>query len=75
MDSPMLADILALQQIYGANTTTRTGDTVYGFGSNAGALYDFAINTNPAITIWDAGGVDTLNASGFAQSQIITLGK
>ena len=72
-DSPMLADILALQQIYGANTTTRTGDTVYGFGSNAGALYDFAINTNPAITIWDAGGVDTLNASGFAQSQIITL--
>ena len=31
----MLDDIAAAQRTYGVNTTTRTGDTVYGFNSNA----------------------------------------
>ena len=53
--------------------TTRTGDTVYGFGSNAGAVYDFAINSDPVLCIWDAGGTDTLVCSGFGQSQLINL--
>jgi serralysin len=35
--TPLLHDIAAIQRLYGANTTTRTGDTVYGFGSNAGS--------------------------------------
>lgn len=72
-DTPMLFDIAALQLMYGANMTTRTGDTVYGFHSTAGDLYDFSINTAPAVTIWDAGGNDTLDASGYNQGQIITL--
>jgi hypothetical protein len=33
--TPLLNDILALQAVYGANMTTRTGDTVYGFNSTA----------------------------------------
>lgn len=72
-DTPMLYDILALQLKYGANMTTRTGDTVYGFGSNAGDVYDFAINNTPSICIWDAGGNDTLNTSRFFQNQTISL--
>ena len=32
--TPMVNDVMAIQAIYGAETTTRTGDTVYGFGSN-----------------------------------------
>lgn len=72
-DTPMLYDVAALQAMYGANMTTRTGDTVYGFGTNAGALYDFAINTAPALTIWDAGGTDTLDASAYASNQTISL--
>ncbi|MFD2055713.1 M10 family metallopeptidase C-terminal domain-containing protein [Mesorhizobium calcicola] len=72
-DTLMLYDILAVQQLYGANMSTRTGNTVYGFGSNAGDVYNFAINTSPAICIWDAGGTDTLDASGFGQAQIINL--
>ena len=72
-DALMLYDILALQTLYGANTTTRTGDTVYGFSSTAGALYDFTSNATPAFCIWDAGGADTLNASGFSQAQVISL--
>jgi Peptidase M10 serralysin C terminal/Matrixin len=72
-DTPLLLDVYAAQQIYGPNMTTRTGDTVYGFGSNAGAVYDFAINSDPVLCIWDAGGTDTLNCSGFSQSQLINL--
>ena len=33
---PLIHDILAVQRIYGADMTTRTGDTTYGFNSNAG---------------------------------------
>ncbi|MDP2295755.1 MAG: M10 family metallopeptidase C-terminal domain-containing protein [Pseudolabrys sp.] len=72
-DTPMLFDVYALQQLYGVNMTTRTGDTVYGFGSNAGSVYDFSQNTTPAMCIWDAGGNDTLDCSGFGQNQIINL--
>ncbi len=72
-DAPMLYDIGALQNIYGANMSTRTGATVYGFGSNAGAIYDFALNPVPAFSIWDAGGIDTIDASGFSANQKISL--
>ncbi|PSH58332.1 hypothetical protein FY050_23945 [Phyllobacterium endophyticum] len=72
-DTLMLYDILAVQQLYGANMSTRSGDTVYGFNTNAGSIYDFAVNTTPALSIWDAGGSDTINASGFGQNQKINL--
>ena len=72
-DSLMLHDIAALQAMYGANMTTRTGDTVYGFGSNAGDVHDFAVNTTPHLAIWDAGGSDTLDASRYAADQTIEL--
>jgi serralysin len=71
--TPMMADILAVQEMYGA-AATRTGDTVYGFGSTAGSIYDFATFTSaPALTIYDSGGTDTLNASGYSQNQTIDL--
>jgi serralysin len=73
-EAPMLFDIMAAQALYGVNTTTRTGNTTYGFNSNAGrAVYDFTQNPNAAFCIWDAGGVDTLDASGFSSNQTITL--
>jgi serralysin len=71
--TPMIFDMLALQNIYGANMTTRTGDTVYGFNSNAGSLYRFTKNKPAVFTIWDAGGNDTFDASGYSQSQFIDL--
>jgi serralysin len=74
---PQLADIIAISNIYGASTTTRTGNTIYGFGSNAGQIYNFAdaiyAGGAPAFTIFDNGGVDILNASGYAQDQRINL--
>src|SRR5262245_60263872 len=69
----MIADILAIQNLYGA-PTTRAGDTVYGFGSTAGSMYNFASYSQaPALTIYDSGGTDTLNCSGYSQNQVINL--
>jgi serralysin len=73
--TPLMLDILALQNIYGANLTTRIEDTIYGFHSNAGNPYDFSKNTIPQLCIWDAGGVDTLDCSGYSQAQVINLGE
>lgn len=72
--TPMLHDIYAIQQAYGADMTTRTGDTVYGFNSNAGYdIYDFAYNPYPYLSIWDAGGNDTIDLSGFNSSNYLNL--
>ena len=73
-DTPLLYDILALQTLYGANMGTRTGDTVYGFNSNTGDTpFNFAANPAAVITIWDAGGRDTLDFSGFSGASLIDL--
>lgn len=73
--TPMVNDVLAIQQIYGISATTRTGDTVYGFGSTlAGSnLYDFTVNQTPILTLFDSGGTDTLNLSGWSASSTISL--
>ncbi|RZJ29867.1 MAG: hypothetical protein EON85_06085, partial [Brevundimonas sp.] len=73
--APLLDDIAAVQRLYGANTTTRTGDTVYGFNSNAGQPW-FSVTTagSPLIfAVWDAGGIDTFDFSGYFQNQVIDL--
>jgi hypothetical protein len=73
--TPEMADIAAVQSIYGA-AATRAGNTVYGFGSTAGSIYDFTQYTaygTPAFTIYDSGGTDTLNCAGYTQGQLIDL--
>lgn len=51
--------------MYGADPTTRTGDTVYGFNSTANrAEFDFTQNAAPIVAVYDAGGNDTLDFSG-----------
>lgn len=68
--TPMVADIVAAQSLYGASLSTRTGDTVYGFHSNAGGVFDATAFPSAAFTIYDSGGNDTLdysNAYGFQQ--------
>jgi serralysin len=73
---PMIDDIAAMQKLYGANMNTRTGDTVYGFNSNTGRdfLTATADNGKPVnFAVWDAGGNDTLDFSGYSQQQLINL--
>ena len=72
--TPQMADIYAVASIYGAATSTRTGDTVYGFNSNAGAVFNFGnYSSAPALTIYDSGGNDTLDCSGYSAAQTIDL--
>lgn len=72
--TPLLHDIATIQAMYGADLTTRTGDTTYGFNSNAGRdVYDFTINRMPVISIYDAGGIDELDFSGWSSNSSINL--
>ncbi len=50
--TPMPLDIQVIQSIYGPNRSHRTGDDVYPL-----------VTDGVARTIWDAGGIDTLDAS------------
>ena len=71
--TPMLLDAYAMQQIYGVNYSTRATDTVYGFGCTAGSIYDFSQYISPALCIWDGGGIDLLDASGYNLNQTLNL--
>ena len=72
--TPMVDDIAALQALYGANMSTRTGDNVYGFNSNTGeSVYDFNANTHPVMCIWDAGGNDAIDLSGYSTDCTLDL--
>lgn len=72
--TPMLYDIAAMQQIYGVNTSTRSGNTVYGFNCTAGNAYNLSMHSAP-FAIWDGGGTDTLDLSGYSTNQTIRLGQ
>jgi hypothetical protein len=72
--TPMVADGVATTALYGANTLTRTGNTTYGFNNTSGrAVYDATANPSVGYTIYDSGGIDTLDYSGFSQNQDINL--
>ncbi|HJT13476.1 MAG TPA: M10 family metallopeptidase, partial [Dongiaceae bacterium] len=60
---PMLYDILAIQYIYGANTTWHDGNDVYQFATDKEYLE----------CIWDAGGHDTIDLSNQTRNQVIDL--
>jgi serralysin len=61
--TPMLLDIQALQYLYGANMTYRTGNNVYVF--NQGDNY--------YQTIWDAAGIDAIRYNSTSDAALIDL--
>ncbi|WP_026145476.1 serralysin family metalloprotease [Pseudomonas asplenii] len=73
--APQLHDIAAIQALYGANYNIRADDTVYGFNSNSQRDYLSAQSPTDQLicSIWDGGGNDTLDYSGFTQDQEINL--
>jgi serralysin len=60
--TPMALDVLALQYIYGKNLTYNAGDTAYTL-----------TESNFYLTLWDAGGVDTLDAGSATKAWTIEL--
>jgi Ca2+-binding RTX toxin-like protein len=72
--TPMIHDIAAIQAMYGVDTETRAGDTVYGFNTTeVGTAYDFTVDTRPVLSIWDGGGNDTIDVSKFKTDSVIDL--
>ena len=80
--TPMVYDIAQLQRLYGKNTTTNTGATLYTFADNSHPFADSlgmdAASTyrNPGkvlMTLWDADGSDEINASGMSTKVLIDL--
>lgn len=72
---PQMADIVAIQDLYGVNPNgTRSGNTTYGFNSTESDANDFSNFTRPpSLTIYDTGGIDTLDVSGYTNAQYISL--
>ncbi|MGU3307163.1 M10 family metallopeptidase C-terminal domain-containing protein [Pseudomonas sp. M5A4_2d] len=73
--APMMDDISAIQKLYGANRQIRQDNTTYGFNSNSQRDY-YTLNSNrdaAVFCIWDGGGIDTLDVSGYAANQTINL--
>lgn len=75
----MMADIAALQYMYGADFSTNSGNTVYSWAPGSG---DTLVNGQVAIdaggnvifaTIWDGGGIDTYDLSAYTNGVSIDL--
>jgi serralysin len=78
--TPMMADILALQMLYGRQKDGPTaGDTVYGVGSDLGTYLDKVFRGSEGsmksdfMVVYDASGRDTLDFSNDTANQKVTL--
>jgi Ca2+-binding RTX toxin-like protein len=74
--TPMDADLVAMQSLYGLSTTTRTGNTTYGDNASAetaGGIFDAMAYPRAAFSIFDSGGNDTIDYSNVSASQLINL--
>jgi Ca2+-binding RTX toxin-like protein len=74
----MPLDIIAAQALYGAPASTPlSGGQTFGFHSNvsgpSGIFFDFTQNTNPVLTLWDAGTNNTLDISGWSTPSTVNL--
>ena len=79
--TPMIADIEAMEILYGLNPDVHVGDTVWGANSNIGGYLqdifdDFAAGTltyDIALTVHDTDGIDTIDLSTVSAAQTIDL--
>jgi serralysin len=86
--TPMIADIIAVQDLYGSAVTARPGDTVYGANSTLsdylGDLFGWLAGEDPAsplfvngtpvaFTIFDSDGVDLIDLSFDTGDQCVDL--
>ncbi|WP_230531559.1 M10 family metallopeptidase [Microvirga roseola] len=75
----MMYDIAALQYMYGADFSTNSGGTTYGWDPVSGqAFVDGIGQGSPGanrvlMTVWDGGGNDTYDLSNYATNLIIDL--
>ena len=72
--APQLDDIAAAQRLYGANYSTHTDNTEYGYGYSTAEPWD-SVGADGHIytTIWDGGGDDTLDFFAVLTPQTLDL--
>ena len=82
--TPMVADIIAVRNLYGVPADVNAGDTVYGYGSNLegylGELFglwsdegDVSFENPVTLTLYDSGGIDTLDLRTDTTDQKVDL--
>jgi hypothetical protein len=81
--TPMMLDILAAQRIYGAPTSgPLTTAQTFGFNSTIPGsatdstlhrYFDFTVNVDPIVTIFDTASRNTLDLSGWSTPETINL--
>lgn len=75
----MMADIAAIQYMYGANFDTNSGNSTYKWNASTGEMLLNGVSqgkssTNTVfMTIWDGGGTDTYDFSGYTSNLKINL--
>lgn len=73
--TPAMHDIAGIHRLYEPNYETRKDNTTYGFNSNTERDH-YTLTSADDLTnfcVWDNGGEDTLDFSGFKQNQKINL--
>ncbi|MAY85799.1 MAG: protease [Pseudooceanicola sp.] len=75
----MMADIAALQHLYGADFSANAGNTTYSWRPDSGqTVIDGVVAIDPAglrifATLWDGGGIDTYDLSAYSTDLSIDL--
>ncbi|MEP4036361.1 M10 family metallopeptidase C-terminal domain-containing protein [Pseudophaeobacter sp.] len=70
--TPQIADIAAIQNLYGVPTNVETGNTTYGDGNTTGRdIMD--MDHGYAFTIVDSGGIDTIDLGTRSYNQNLSL--
>lgn len=73
LNGPMIADIEAIQKLYG-KLAVQAGDTVWGAGSTVmGGVTDFGSNPRGSFCIHDTNGYDTFDLSNARAGSLIDL--
>lgn len=72
---PQVADIIAVQSLYGAPTSANSGNSIYGQGGNTGTYLDGVHElSNPvSYTVFDTDGVDVFDFSNTSAHQVMDL--
>jgi serralysin len=77
--TPMIADVAAVQFLYGANFNHNSGDTVYKWNFGSGETFIDGVSQGEVyipyiyLTLWDGGGEDSFDFSDFPTNVRVDL--
>lgn len=72
LNSPQMADILAIQSLYGTPDNVHVGNSVYGDASNLSAT-GMDLEPGRAVTIFDSSGIDLIDLGTRNDNQRLSL--